>query len=538
MDEELQKRNTDCVYFLASPLTCKKGMDCEYRHHEIARLNPRDCWYWLAGNCINPSCGFRHPPLDGHGPEAAPSESAPLLYQSSAPVNKTSVPCYFYFNGFCNKGDRCSFLHGPDGGVADEKSSKTTSAIAVALPSENMTNTGNVGTAQAETHSSPLEHASKPTVVMRVLSKDDLLKSSPKIMPSALPHMSVSEGEEAVVIKSVSMVPAEGFIQTRSHLFTEQICDEQVDDQIEPEDRWESSPGFDVLVDNDNRSENLGYEDDSEYILSIDREHRELNNLVLGYDFEDPVEYDPMYPDAYEHNVCSGYDGVDNEHIFYNVREPPRHARETMLDLISPRKRKFLPMKSFNDHSSVDLRDYLRKRKVVDGNPIIHSSRRHESSRVVSRSQERGRRHGMGQQLRGRLASQIGKNYMELQRGNGTRLNSTNQHEWFMHSYSSRSRQHNKEKRLPKRHSHSSQVPRKLVSRESRSTQNSITFSGPKTLAEIKEENKKAEEHGDCFEKMGRSSSASADFQGPKPLSEILKKKSVDTETESNARSC
>lgn len=24
MDEELQKRNTDCVYFLASPLTCKK----------------------------------------------------------------------------------------------------------------------------------------------------------------------------------------------------------------------------------------------------------------------------------------------------------------------------------------------------------------------------------------------------------------------------------------------------------------------------------------------------------------------------------
>ncbi|CAK9169159.1 unnamed protein product, partial [Ilex paraguariensis] len=61
MDEELQKRNTDCVYFLASPLTCKKGMECEYRHSEMARLNPRDCWYWMSGSCLNPTCAFRHP---------------------------------------------------------------------------------------------------------------------------------------------------------------------------------------------------------------------------------------------------------------------------------------------------------------------------------------------------------------------------------------------------------------------------------------------------------------------------------------------
>ncbi|CAK9147139.1 unnamed protein product, partial [Ilex paraguariensis] len=61
MEEELKKRNTDCVYFLASPLTCKKGAACEYRHSEIARLNPRDCWYWLSGSCLNPTCAFRHP---------------------------------------------------------------------------------------------------------------------------------------------------------------------------------------------------------------------------------------------------------------------------------------------------------------------------------------------------------------------------------------------------------------------------------------------------------------------------------------------
>ncbi|XP_021741662.1 zinc finger CCCH domain-containing protein 17-like [Chenopodium quinoa] len=65
MEDELLKRNTDCVYFLASPFTCKKGVECEYRHSEMARLNPRDCWYWMSGNCLNPTCAFRHPKYDG-----------------------------------------------------------------------------------------------------------------------------------------------------------------------------------------------------------------------------------------------------------------------------------------------------------------------------------------------------------------------------------------------------------------------------------------------------------------------------------------
>ncbi|KAH9287918.1 hypothetical protein KI387_032035, partial [Taxus chinensis] len=37
------------------------GNECEYRHSESARVNPRDCWFWLSGNCLNPSCSFRHP---------------------------------------------------------------------------------------------------------------------------------------------------------------------------------------------------------------------------------------------------------------------------------------------------------------------------------------------------------------------------------------------------------------------------------------------------------------------------------------------
>lgn len=38
-----------------------QGSGCEFRHSENARFNPRDCWYWLNGNCLNPICSFRHP---------------------------------------------------------------------------------------------------------------------------------------------------------------------------------------------------------------------------------------------------------------------------------------------------------------------------------------------------------------------------------------------------------------------------------------------------------------------------------------------
>eukprot|EP00252_Welwitschia_mirabilis_P024801 TRINITY_DN7498_c0_g1_i1.p1 TRINITY_DN7498_c0_g1~~TRINITY_DN7498_c0_g1_i1.p1 ORF type:complete len:823 (-),score=187.70 TRINITY_DN7498_c0_g1_i1:340-2808(-) len=115
MDEEAQKRNTDCVYFLASPLTCKKGIECEFRHSESARINPRDCWYWLSGNCLNLNCSFRHPPLDGH-PGGAASTSAQISSSASSiqstSTNKAKVPCYYFNQGYCAKGDKCPFLHG------------------------------------------------------------------------------------------------------------------------------------------------------------------------------------------------------------------------------------------------------------------------------------------------------------------------------------------------------------------------------------------------------------------------------------------
>jgi hypothetical protein len=464
-------------------------------------------------------------PLDGH------AGAAPESAHCSTPVNKTNVPCYFYLNGFCNKGDRCSFMHGPDGNAPAGKSTKTASRSSDTPALENKTSAGSeTGSAPAETHLNPSESASKVPVNLNFLPKEELQQAVPKILflQSASPQIAVCEYDDAV-IRSESLIPAEGFIQGRSHICTDQSSDEQVEDHIEePEERWESSPGFDVLV--DDKSENLCYEDDPEYLLDLDREHRELNSHFLVCDFEDSVEYDHTYPDAEllcERDICDGFDHLDDEHLFTNVKRVPGHSRGKMLGSILSGKRKLMPMElTVGDCHGMDLRDHLGKRRVIDGCRITSSSRRHGSAHLIDRSQKRPqRRHGMGQRLHRRLASEVGKNTIESHRENGTFLNGANQHGLLRHSLQDRSKKNFRKRRLPKRH-FSSEVSREPVERERRSTQESTTFTGPKTLTQIKEEKKKAEDNGDCIWKVGNSSRTTlSNFQGPKPLSEILKGK-------------
>lgn len=513
MEEELSKRYTDCVYFLASPLTCKKGIECEYRHNEIARLNPRDCWYWLDGNCFNPTCGFRHPPLDGHVQVA--SESAALPYQGSAPASKTSFPCYFYFNGYCNKGDRCSFLHGPDDSGITGKALKTD-----ALPLDQKTYIENdAGAPPTAKHPNPSKTAPNSSKHMDAQLKERHQQSAPKTVLQKIvsPKTSVPELGEAAFDKSNSLILEECITENRSPVSIDEGSDseDQVDDHVEPEERWESSPGFDVLV--DNKSEELDYENDSEYLPAIDGEQREH---FLSYDFEDTVQHEtPDVEFPYDQDVYAAYEGSDNERIFDHVRI---HPRDRMLDSIIFQKRRRLSPGGLS--ISVDLRDYLKKRGVVEGNPLDHFSRRSGYSNLIGRNSEGNQGHNMGRKLRGRLASKLGKHSIESMGDQDRSHNGTNRHGWLKHSKPNHSiRRPYSEKRLSRRKSVSSEVSSNPIYRERKSTQASDAFTGPKTLAQIREEKRKTKENSG---KMRHSSiSASADFQGPKPLSEILKDK-------------
>ncbi|KAF2310659.1 hypothetical protein GH714_016115 [Hevea brasiliensis] len=489
-------------------------MDCEYRHNEIARLNPRDCWYWLAGNCANPTCGFRHPPLERHA--EAPSESG----SSSLPANKTSIPCYFYFSGFCGKGDRCSFMHGPDASTRTGKSGNTSLAFKEGTPLDNKTSVGNVVSASTEA----CANLSKTASGLMLQAKKDIQLPAPKnvIVQSPFPEVALRHCEEAVAVKSDFLLQSDSFIQSRSHVCTDLSSVQQVDGYVEPQECWESSPGFDVLV--DDKSGNLVYEDDQEYLLALDREHRELNNHFQGYEFED-LEYDRTYCDTevmYKQETYDSFDCLDNVHIFDDVGNSSGFSSDRILDSSLRRKRKLLPM----ELRVVDLQDRWRKYRVNNGLPVIRSTRRHDSTRLLGRGREKPQRPGFSQWLQGRLASKVGKNVFDSFEDNGILLNCANQNGWRRHSRLNRSRLQNRGKRQAKGQFLSSEVLRKPVPRERKYNNSSTEFTGPKSLAQIKEEKKKAEDNGDYTGKTGNSNRmALADFEGPKPLSEILEDK-------------
>ncbi|KAK7292074.1 hypothetical protein RIF29_07739 [Crotalaria pallida] len=523
MDEQdLMKRHTDCVYFLASPLTCKKGAECEYRHNEVARLNPRDCWYWFNATCLNPTCAFRHPPLDGH--TGVPSEPT----QSSLPTNKTTVPCYYFFNGFCNKGDRCSFLHGPDDSFYNVKPVKNSKGSTDALNLENKMSPGSkmgVASSPTEAHFDPSLTAPKALSGVKLEPKEHLQLPLSKNVKQQddCPGISSPEYKEATVVRSDSLSPGECFVHSISHLCSEQSSDEQGNSHIEPEERWESSPGFDVLV--QDGSENLDYEDGSEYLPVLDREHRELDEQYLGYEFKDHVEYATTSPEAdilYEQEMHDGYRSLDRDLIHADGRKIRPYSREIILDSMLTRKRVHMPADWGACERNSDLRQRLRRRREINDPPGTGVLGRYESSLTV-RNHERQHGYGTDHQPSRRLTSQLGFSNMESIRGVET-LSVANRHRSFSHSERHhRSRKHYREK-LAKQQFLS---PRKPVLKQRRSSHESTTFSGPKTLAEIKEEKerrKKRKTEGSLHRK-----STSADFQDPKPLCEILKdKKSLD----------
>ncbi|BAT76374.1 Zinc finger CCCH domain-containing protein [Vigna angularis] len=514
MDEDSLKRNTDCVYFLASPLTCKKGAECEYRHNEIARLNPRDCWYWVSGQCLNPTCAFRHPPLDGHTGVPAPSEPA----QISLPANKTMVPCYFFFNGFCNKGDKCSFLHGSDDSIFTVKPVKNDNGSTDARNLENKTSSGNgTGVASVPTHQSLTIPKHLSDFKRQPKEKLQLSKNVKQQGDSLV--ISASEYKEAAVSRSDSPFPDDGFVHNVSHLRTERSSEEQVNSQIEPEERWESSPhspGFDVLVHNE--LENLGYEEDSEYLPVLDRNEQELNEQYLGYEFKDPVEYDTMCPEAdilYPQETYDGYRCFDSDLTHGNGRTVRTYSRDIFLDSIFSRKRIRMSAEVAAYDNNLDLRDHLRRRRENNGPPIAGFLRRQESSSLMIRNQERHQRPGI-EQRPSRLTSQLGYSAIDSI-GEVETLSIANKHRLFRRSQQHKPRKHYREKPA-KRPFLSSKISRKPVFKQRGFVEESTAFSGPKTLAEIREEKKKAEE-GLHWKRP------STDFQDPKPLSEILKDK-------------
>ncbi|CAA6671749.1 unnamed protein product [Spirodela intermedia] len=309
-ESEIVRRNTDCVYFLASPLTCKKGSECEYRHSDIARLNPRDCWYWFSGNCLNPTCAFRHPHayyliwgsfvfLPSYIDDSWAMKDHPRHHPARPRCSNNQLQplqgllsLLLFLQCILQERRPVPFLH-----TVDEISPAQKAPRAVSKETDD-------GPATADLPLKPTEEETMDNALQEI---------------SPLWSLWVN------------------YVDQREGSFSDHSSDGLGEDHAEAEERWESSPGFDVLV--DGRSEQLAYEDDAG-----------LHGQIIHYDYEDSAAYDAINYRPYE-----GYDDFDDGY----AADCAEGDEEQML---YRRKRSH----GVEPQGAADLRDHLRKLRRVD----------------------------------------------------------------------------------------------------------------------------------------------------------------------------
>ena len=481
---------------------------------------------------------FPFQPLEGLS-ETVP-EPGQLPSQAAIPTSKATVPCYFYYNAYCIKGEQCPFLH--EILPAQKFQKAAPEATIVHHPPETKASAG------SDTRPTSIEvPANSPGDTLEVIkqehSKEVIQQPAPGIAseehsPSA--ESSVPDHEEpGIKLSDDNPLPPTEYVNGSPELCPGQGSDENAKDSAEADEWWESSPGFDVLV--DDGSEQLAYEEDGDYLLAQERESEMLHGRLLQYDYEVPPGYDPLaYPDSgflYEQGVYDGYDHADNKYnpeYFHKVSEHLSERRN--LEPTSHRKRKPSRRRHdvVDDRDVMDLRDHLRKRRRTDRSP-----HKRYSSRTRGSSRERSGRRGMVPLLHGRLVSEVGNNmHVSAQSDTESALNDSHGKGWSGYPQSTRHAQSRLREREYRRRNRkpqlvlSSEVLPRSASRRTESSQiksGAVTFSGPKTLAQIKEEKRRAREaDGNSFESHTPQNfrrSRSIDFEGPKPLNELLKDK-------------
>ncbi|KHN28904.1 Zinc finger CCCH domain-containing protein 17 [Glycine soja] len=549
--DEALKRNTDCVYFLASPLTCKKGNECEYRHSEYARVNPRDCRYWLSGNCLNPKCPFRHPPLDGllgtqaavtGGPSVPPSQ-IPTASAAHAPYNssKQAVPCYFFQKGLCLKGDRCAFLHGPPA-PTPSTGNKVAAQVPVTIqgaenPSfkkpfvSNEKYTQERKTSQGNFAKSGGAPEAKPSPKIETAPQRNMFELEKKVPPP-----SAEFNNEASRFKTISPPVTNGPIVARSNrLHQARVPDDHNFQSGKDSDEFlrESSPGFDVLVADELRNSDY-YHGEDEFGKARGQDERNLDSLNeydLGHsgDYSLAADIDRERfrgPQGYE-----SYDHMQEPYAWEQHRKPSSHlGRRTRRRSDSP------------ENAEVsDLRHHLSKRRKGNGlKSVISHDHAHgghgeeQSRRSFSRKDSLElplNESSLGNRFRGRIKLPENGDGDHPEREDGGRF-----------------RNRLPSGRLPATHHLSPREGRvhdrirgRLQDDERRNSKDRLMgrelpgdrsdFAAPKSLSELK--NGRNTENREQ-QSLGRRRSLRDDhpqsdddflFEGPKPLSEILKEK-------------
>ncbi|KAI3453249.1 hypothetical protein Pfo_009912 [Paulownia fortunei] len=552
-EEEALKRNTDCVYFLASPLTCKKGSECEYRHSDIARVNPRDCWFWLHGNCLNPKCGFRHPPLDGLLGTQMPTSTGPSVPVSQTVTTPTAhapnastkqgVPCIFFQKGHCLKGDWCPFLHMPNS--LNNKASQVPGTASAAEPATIKKAFSGLEKSVQEKKVPPMNVAKSGKDSARAKPIIEVEPSPPRnefAINRRVPQTSgINEfpGYRSAPVSNGNPVSWSSRVQ-QPHLLDEP---ESMNSKDAEEVSREPSPGFDVLVDDEGRDSDY-YPGEDRYGMS--REHEARNEYDIGHS----TDYNMIAAvDDERYQDPLGYDSHEHRKGQY-AWEQHRASSERMSGGSYLERRPYARPDSLGQVDELDLRHRLAKHKKPNGLRSVISHEHARDMQVGDRSYQGLRRdeqhissreNSLSSRLRGRIRlprRSLSPNNRDMISGiDRGRLSPVRA---SISSHQGRIRD-KIQGRVEEAFNNGGKNYRGLHLRRDIVGDNNADFAAPKSLAELK--NRKNAEPGRHHvtdqQSLGKrkhlmldghqQSGSELSFEGPKPLEEILKRKRGET---------
>ncbi|KAL6607754.1 hypothetical protein ACP70R_040817 [Stipagrostis hirtigluma subsp. patula] len=485
-DPRWRRSSTDCSVFLASRFACTKGGRCEYRHCEAARFNLRSCWYWFQGNCVNPSCTFRHPePLESFN--RTKSFADPLSSHASTSL-KAASPCYFYYNSYCTKGDHCPFFHGP------------LDAVGICSEATTSNPTVTVKSAGVEMIESVKDFPPYPAEG----SSDKIKQHHTKgISESSHPEL---DGD----ISSASETSVDTSGHVKSSTPSDRSSEHSAMEHIEQDEWRDSSPGFDVLVDDKPSNKN-------DLELQLPQE-TDANVLCVKYDGGDSIGYGPDYLDS---EFC--------EQGFYSFDPSCYPVSSFYLDHPG----------GFEDHDSVTTWGHISHGRIN-----LAKSSLEDPSNFISSMGDAGFDHQYTQT--GRNSKRRRENRKGF-KGKNNRIKRGHCLEPSIVSQEieSRSIRHRRYSFMGDCSLPADCATFKGQKKKSRRTQKHVgcaklaghakanaespdhrkDFSGPKTLAQIKEEKSRSKSNSHSNVHMPDGRSFSGDFEGPKSLNELLKAK-------------
>lgn len=468
------------------------------------------------------------PAASASGPSVPSTQLATTSATHAAPYNssKPAVPCIFFQKGFCLKGDRCAFSHGPNSNNGNKIASQGSMINQGAEnPSfkkpfggiekhtqEKKTFQGNVATfGGAE---------AKPVKKFETAPQKNIFK-----LEKHVPPPTAGFGNEALRFKTASSPPpANGPNVARANrVLQARLPDDHSFHSGKDSDEFlrESSPGFDVLVADELRNSDY-YHGEDEFGKPRGQDERGLDSLN-EFDIGHSADYSSAADiDRERFRVSQGYESYDHvqEPYGWEPRKASAHAerrthhRSDSPDSVevSDLRHRLSKRRKGNGLKSVVTNDYALERH---GEERSHRFPRKDSVHLPSNERS------VNNRFRGRITlppnGGDGNLERDLDRGRiRGRLSSGRLQAPHEGRIQDRLRG-----RLP---------DDERRSFRGRSIGDRSGFSGPKSLAELKfgrnTENREQQSFGK--RKSFRDPQQSDDdvpFEGPKPLSEILKEK-------------